>query len=147
MNGPYAEEYWKAAEVEISALESKQFWAVIKQADKMSDLPSALEFKLKQFSNGAVKKFKGCFYACGDMQIQGIEFFKAYSPFVQWTTIQLMLILQCVLGLFTKQGNVTCAFLHTILPESEFVYIEMPQRFKQYNKIGCPKVLKLKRAL
>ncbi len=113
----------------------------------MTVFPSTWAFKLKRFPDGSAKKFKGCFCACGDKQIQGIDFFETYSPEVQWTTIRLMLILECVLGLVSKQGDVTCAFLHAILPNGECVYIEMPHGFKRYNKHGQPKVLKLKRAL
>ena len=58
-----------------------------------------------------------------------------------------MLILGCLLGLVSKQGDVTCAFLHDHLSEEERVYIEMLLGFKQYDKSGKAKVLKLKRIL
>jgi len=58
-----------------------------------------------------------------------------------------MLILECFLGLVSKKGDVTCAFLYAILPDSKCVYIKMPHGFKQYDKHGQPKVLNLKRAL
>jgi hypothetical protein len=58
-----------------------------------------------------------------------------------------MLVLECILGLCSKQIDITCAFLHASLGKDEAVYIEMPQVFKQYNKIGKPKVLKLNRTL
>lgn len=45
----------------------------------------------------------------------------------------MMLILKCLLGLVSKQGNVTCAFLHAHLPDKEQVYVEVPLGFKQYN--------------
>jgi hypothetical protein len=58
-----------------------------------------------------------------------------------------MLILECVLDLKSKQGDVTCAFLHAKLPEEEKVYLEMPRGFKQYGKNKRAKVLRLKRTL
>ena len=58
-----------------------------------------------------------------------------------------MLVLECILGLCSKQGDITCAFLHASLGKDEAVYIEMPQGFKQYDKNGKPKVLKLNRTL
>ena len=147
MNGPYSDQYFEAAKVEVMTLESKDSWIVVDRTDDMNVLPSTWAFKLKRFPDGSVKKFKGRFCARGDKQIQGIDFFETYSPVVQWTTIRLMLILECVLGLVSKQGDVTCAFLHAILPDNECVYIEMPLGFKQYDKQGRPRVLKLKRAL
>ena len=59
----------------------------------------------------------------------------------------LMLVLECILGLCSKQGDITCAFLHASLGKDEAVYIEMPQGFEQYDKNGKPNVLKLNRTL
>ena len=53
-----------------------------------------------------------------------------------------MLVLEVLLGLKSKQGDVLAAFLHADLPENEHVYIEMPQGFRQPGK-----VLKLKKTL
>ena len=147
MNGPFAEEYWKAACIEIETLEKMDAWSVMERSDDMNVLPSTWAFKCKRFPDGLIKKFKARFCARGDKQIEGVDFFETYAPVVQWTTIRLMLILESILGLTSKQGDVTCAFLHAHLDEGEDVYIEMPQGFKKYGKNGRSKVLKLKRSL
>jgi hypothetical protein len=148
MNGPYAEEYWKAAQIEIETLERIKAWTVVPRTDDITNvLPSTWAFKVKRYPDGTVKKFKGRFCARGDKQIHGVDFFETYSPVVQWTTIRLMLVLECILGLCSKQGDITCAFLHASLGKDEAVYIEMPQGFKQYDKNGKPKVLRLNRTL
>ena len=59
-----------------------------------------------------------------------------YAPVVQWITVRLMLILECLLGLVSKQGDVTCAFLHAHLEEDEEVFLEIPLGFKKYDKKG-----------
>ena len=94
-----------------------------------------------------IKKFKARLYARGDKQIEGIDYFETHASVVQWTMIRLMLILECVLDLKSKQGDVTCAFLHAELPPEEKVYLEMPRGFKQYGKNKRAKVLSLKRTL
>ncbi len=53
------------------------------------------------------------------MQSEGVDFFKTYAPVVQWTTIQLMFILEVLLVLKSKQGDITCAFLHADLAPDE----------------------------
>jgi hypothetical protein len=53
-----------------------------------------------------------------------------------------MLILEVLLGLKSKQGDVTAAFLHATLGPDEHVYCEMPLGFKIQGK-----VLKLKKTL
>ncbi len=76
-------------------------------------------FKCKRFPNGLIEKFKACFCARGDMQLEGVDFFETYAPVVQWTTIRLMFILEVLLGLKSKQGDITCAFLHADLAPDE----------------------------
>jgi hypothetical protein len=64
---------------------------------------------------------------------------------IHFHAIQPTPILECILGLCSKQGDITCTFLHAKLGKNKTVYIEMPQGFmQQYNKQGRPKVLKLK---
>ena len=79
--------------------------------------------------------------------MQGIDFFETYAPVVQWTTVCLMLILENLLGLKSKQADVTAAFLHATLGEDEKVYVEMPLGFKQRGSNGKFKVLCLKKTL
>eukprot|EP00956_Cyclotella_meneghiniana_P030803 scaffold78713_cov46-Cyclotella_meneghiniana.AAC.1 len=113
----------------------------------MNVLPSTWAFKIKRFPDGLIKKYKARFCARGDKQIEGVDYFETYAPVVRWTTIRLLLILECLLGLVSKQEDITCAFLHAHLDEGENVYLEMPQGFKQYSKNGRARVLKLKRTL
>ena len=54
----------------------------------------------------------------------------------------LMLILEVLLGLKSKQGDVTAAFLHANLGKGEKIFVEMPRGFEVKGKDGCPKVLK-----
>jgi hypothetical protein len=59
----------------------------------------------------------------------------------------LMFILEVLLGLKSKQGDVLCAFLHGDLEPGENAYAEMPLCFSQYVTDGTRKVLKLKKTL
>ena len=108
---------------------------------------STWAFKCKRFPDGLIKKFKARFCARGDKQIEGVDYFQTFAPVVQWITVGLMLILECLLGLVSKQGDITCAFLHSHLPEKEQVYVEMPLGFRQYDQGGQAQVLKLKHTL
>ncbi len=108
-------------------------------------IASTWAFKCKHYPDGLIKKFKARFCARGDQQLEGIDFFETYAPVVQWTTIRLMFILEILLGLKSKQGDVTCAFLHADLEPGENVYVDMPLGFTQYSKDGTKKCLKLKK--
>ncbi len=144
MRGPFADEYWKAAIKEINTLEGMGAWDVVdRPKDPESNvIKSTWAFKLKRFPDGLPKKFKARFCARGDMQLEGIDFFETYAPVVQWTTVRLLLIREVLLGLKSKQGDITAAFLHANIPEVQNVYVEMPQGFEKKGK-----VLKLKKTL
>ncbi len=48
MNGPYAEEYWKATQIEIETLEQIKAWTVAPRTDNITNvLPSTWAFKVK----------------------------------------------------------------------------------------------------
>jgi hypothetical protein len=79
------------------------------------------------------------------MQLEGIDVFETYAPVVQWTTVRLMLIIEVLLGLKSKQGDVTAAFLYSDLEEGENFFVDMPKGFEKYAKNGRKKVLKLKK--
>jgi len=136
MNGPCAQEYWESACIEVETLEAMDAWTVVERKDEMNVLPSTWAFKCKRYPDGLIKKFKARFCARGDKQIEGVDYFETYAPVVQWITVRLMLILECLLGLVSKQGDVMCAFLHAHLEEEEEVFLEMPLGFKKYDKKG-----------
>ena len=82
MNGPFAEEYWQAACLEVMTLEDMDAWEVVDQTPEMNVLPSTWAFKCKRFPDGLIKKFKARFYARGDRQIEGVDYFETYAPVV-----------------------------------------------------------------
>jgi hypothetical protein len=55
MNGPYSDQYFEAAKVEVMTLESKDSWIVVDRTDDMNVLPSTWAFKLKRFPDGSVR--------------------------------------------------------------------------------------------
>ena len=127
--------------VEIKTLESMGAWEVVEREEDMNVIRSTWAFKCKRYPDGLIKKFKARFCARSDMQLEGINLFETYAPVVQWTTARLMLILEVLLGLKSKQGDVTAAFLHADLEEGENVFVDMPKGFEQYSKNGRKKVL------
>ena len=64
-----------------------------------------------------------------------IDYFESYAPVIQWTTVQLILILSLVLNWTTVQTDYTNAFAHATLHDK--VYIEMPKDFSAYQDGDC----------
>ena len=91
-----------------------------------------MAFKIKHYPDGLIKKFRFCVH--GDPQVHGVDFFETYAPMVQLTTIRLMLILEVLPGLKSKQGNIIAAFLHADVEKGKNVYSEMPRGFRKQGK-------------
>ena len=143
MKGEFREEFWQAAEKEIETLEKEMgAWEVVDRPKNANVLDSTWAFKIKRYPDGLIKKFKARFCARGDQQLEGVDFFETYAPVVQWTTVRLMLTLEVLLKLKSKQGDVTAAFLHADLGPDENIYVNMPLGFRQKGK-----VLKLSKTL
>ena len=134
MNGDAADQYWEACKNELATLEKMKSWEVVDIPPGKHILGSTWAFKLKRFPDGRPKKYKARFVARGDQQIAGVEFNETYAPVVQWTTVRMMLILECMLGLNSCQADVECAFLHGALEPDEEIYMQMPRGFKQEGK-------------
>ncbi len=76
MRGEFADQYWEAEKVEIQTLEGMNSWEVMKRIVEMNVLPGTWAFKCKRFPDGLIKKFKAQFCACGDKQIEDVEFLR-----------------------------------------------------------------------
>jgi hypothetical protein len=95
---------------------------VVKREDDMNIINSTWAFKCKRYPNGLIKKFKARFCACGDQQLEGIDFFETYAPVVQSITIHLMFVLEILLGLKSMQGDITCTFCMPISRRTKAVH-------------------------
>ena len=136
MKSPNADDWWAAAQKEIETLEKIKAWDVVDRDDElMNILKSTWALRLKRYPDGAARKFKGRFCVRGDMQIKGVGFHETWAPVVSWTTVHMMLILECLLELQSMQADINCAFLHAELDETERIFVEMPEGFKQQGKV------------
>ncbi len=68
-------------ELEIATLEAINAWEVLEYDPEtmLNVIRLTWAFKCKQFPDGLIKKFKACFCARGDMQLEGIDFFETYA--------------------------------------------------------------------
>ncbi len=138
--GPFQAEFWKAMHVELNTLVNEfKCWDLVPRLPHMHVLPSTWAFKIKQFPDGTIKKFKVRFCARGDHQKKGIDFFETWAPVVQWSTIQIVMVLAAKLGLQSVQCDITAAFIHGHVPPEEEIYVRQPRGFKQEegDKVLC----------
>ena len=59
MNGPFAEDFWKACETELdTVVNAMETWTMVKRTKDMQVLPGTWAFKIKRSPDGLVKKFE-----------------------------------------------------------------------------------------
>ena len=84
--GKFADKYWEAMKLGTASLENIDAWSVVDRYDFNGAphhvIPSTWAFKCKQYPDGWIKKFKACFCARGNKQLEGIDFFETYAPVV-----------------------------------------------------------------
>ena len=76
---PHREEFLEAMCKEIEELEDHGTWTVVRRDSLDAGthvIPSTWAFKIKQFPDGRLQKFKGRFSACGDKQVESVDYFE-----------------------------------------------------------------------
>ena len=121
MHGPYATEYTQAMQEEIGTLVHQHTWDSVPCPLNKKVLQGIWVFKLKRLPDGTPAQFKARFCAQKDMQTEGIDFFEAYAPVVQWSTICLLLTTILTEAWCTCQVEYTNAFAKTDLVEELYV--------------------------
>ena len=137
--------------------QSNDFTNAFAQADIPSGEPVSIEppqcasrnmvFQVKRKPEWTIKKFKAQYCVRGDIQKRlSPKPLNLYYPVVQWATVKLMLIFQCILGLQSQSIDFTNAFAQADIPSWETVFIELPRYFKSDGG-QHDVVLKLKKSL
>ena len=111
----------------------RETWEIVSRK-KVSDhnvIPVTCTFKFKRKHNCTIRKFKSRYCVRGDFQkILSPEPFKLYSPVVQWATVRLMLIFQCIIVLQSQCIDFKSAFSKAGIPIRVTVSIENTRDFK-----------------
>ena len=93
--------------------------------------------------DGSIDKYKARLVAKGFKQLEGLEFFVAFSPVIRITSRRLLIAMAAILDLQIHQMDVTIAFLNGDLNEE--IYMDQPECFVEAGKES--KVCKLTKSL
>jgi len=146
MNQPDRPSFIKAIVKEVNDLFQNDVWRLCHRSEigNIKTIKAVWSFKQKRSPDGTVTKHKARLCAHGGMREDGVHFWDTYSPVVQMTTVQILLILSLLLGLKTRSIYFTLAF--TQAPLDVPTYLDLPTGF---SVDGDPKnyVLELKKNL
>ena len=134
LSGENSEEYFKAMDDEIKILMRRDTWEIVsrKSVADHNVLPGTWSFKCKRKPDWTISKSKARYCVRGDIQkILSPKPLNLYSPVVQWATVMLMLILQCIIGLNSQIVDFTNTFAQADIPSGETILIELPSEFQE----------------
>ena len=115
---------------EIQSLMRRDTWEIVsrKSVADHNVLPGTCSFKCKRKPDWKIRKFKARYCLIWDIQKRlSPKPLNSYSPVVQWATVRLILILQCILGLQIQSIDFTNAFVQEDIPSGGPVSIELPR--------------------
>ncbi len=104
-------------------------WDYVQRTPDMNVFPSTWAFKIKRYPDGRVNKFKARFCTRGDRQKEGVDYFKTWAPVVQWSTVQIVMILAIKMKLISIQCSITVAFIHGQVTET--ICVHQPRGFNR----------------
>ena len=88
MTGQFSNKYRDVMRVKITTLESMGAWGFFDQKDDTNLIQLTWALKCKLYLGGLIKNLpKINFFARGNQQLEGINFFETYAPLVQWTAV------------------------------------------------------------
>ena len=100
-------------------------------------LPGTWYFNWKRKPDWKISKFKAQYCVIWDIQKRlSPKPLNLYSPVVQWATVRLILILQCIVGFQSQSIDFTHAFDQSYIPSEKPVFIELPRFFESDGEQG-----------
>ena len=142
-------EFQQAVIDEVNAHIEGKHWELVRNKDvpkgtKVIDSVWAMQRK-NDIKTREVYKHKARLNIHGGQQIQGVHYEETYSPVVQWSSVQLALILSLLQGWATRQVDFVLAFPQANI--SHDTYMKLPKGVKTIHGNGNTHVLKVNKKL
>ena len=145
LSGENRDEYYKAIDDEIHSLMRRETWEIV-SSNSVADnnvLRVKFSFKCKRKHYRTIRKLMARYYVRGDVQQRlSPEPLNSYSSVVQWATLRLTLILQCIIGFQSNNIDFKNDLAQADIPSGEPLY-------KGFNSdlVQRDVVLRLKKSL
>lgn len=129
------ENWTKAIQNEIKALEDNETWTITELLKDKRAIGCKCIFKIKYKADGTVDRYKARLVAKGYSQIEGIHYHESFLPVAKLVTVRILIALATAKGWNIHQLDINNALLHGYLHEE--VYMQSP---KGYTKVKAGQV-------
>ncbi len=137
MNRPEKDLWEDACKEEFESLKEMRVFTLIPPTDVPPDrkvLRGKWVLSVKRDKEGRPVRYKAryVFWGCG--QVPGRDYNRTTSPTARLESFRMLLHIAASLDWDMRQFDVKTAFLHGLLDEEEFQYMEQPEGFKEPGK-------------
>ncbi|KAJ1685788.1 hypothetical protein LUZ63_017178 [Rhynchospora breviuscula] len=117
----------KAMQTEIEALERNKTWSIENLPSEKKAIGCKWVYRIKYNSDGSVERYKARLVVLGNRQVEGIDFKETFAPVAKMVSVRTFLAVAVARGWELHQMDVHNAFLHGDLHEE--VYMRLPSGF------------------
>lgn len=86
--------------IELLALDQNQTWSLVELPPSKTIFDCQWVYKIKHRANGTIERYKAGLVAKGYTQLEGVNFFNAFSLVAKLTTFLVLLALAATNGIF-----------------------------------------------
>ena len=122
LNSPEAKQWSKAIQAELTALEEKSTWTVMKYKPGQKVIGTKWVFTIKRNDKDEIQRFKARLVALGYKQTPGVDYLETYSPVANLNSIRVFLSLCCHKGYYIQQYDGDTAFLNGFINEDVYIW-------------------------
>lgn len=140
---PIAKWWIKSMSAEISALEEKDTWKLVKRPIDVKVIDTRWVYKVKRSTDNSTVKLKSRLVARGFEQEYGVNYFDTYAPVVKNSSVRLLMSIAVQKRWKVEQIDIRNAYVNSAIDTD--LYIEQPEGFIWEDKKKF--VLKLKKSL
>ncbi|KAG7188181.1 hypothetical protein KM043_017675 [Ampulex compressa] len=131
-NSAEADEWHKAIEREISALDRHKVWKIVPRNKNMKIMKSKWIYNLKDTSDSNIERYKAILVAVGSSLRVGWDYEESFSPVIKLESFRVLMAIASIKKMRIKQYNVRTAYLYANLDKA--VYMEQPEGFITRSK-------------
>jgi transposase InsO family protein len=141
MSGPDADEWYKAAAVEMQAHLDNGTWELVKLPAGQKAIGSKWVFKIKRNADGFIKRYKAHLVAQGFSQRPGVDFTETFAPTTKWAALHSIFALAAFEDLELESIDISNAYLNGKLKDVK-VYMKQPEGFEVKDSSWAAKLQK-----
>ncbi len=116
----------QAMEAELRSLEASKTWSIVDQPTNANVVSSKWVFRIKKNAAGEIEKYKARLVARGFTQVHGVDYDETYAPVARLASFRLVLAMANQNGWPADSFDFDSAYLNSVLPDDEVIYLEQP---------------------